>query len=152
MTTSRPFRFGVIAAQGPSGADWIAKARRIEQLGFATLLVPDGVRYTLSPFVALATAAAATTTLRLGTYVLANDFRHPTMVAKDAASLDLLSGGRLELGIGAGRPAADADNRALGLGFDSGGTRLARLAESIALLKRLLAGESVTASGAHYTL
>src|SRR3954449_7150564 len=136
MTTPRPFRFGVVAAHARSAADWVAKARRIEQLGYSTLLVPDGLRYTFSPFVALASAAAATTTLRLGTYVLANDFRHPTMVAKEAATLDVLSGARFDLGIGAGRPAADADNRALGQGFDSGATRLARLAESISIVKR----------------
>jgi len=144
------FRFGVVAAQAQTPADWLAKAQRIEGLGFDPLLIPDGMRYTLSPFVALAAAAAATTTLRLGTYVLANDFRHPTMVAKEAASLDFLSSGRFELGLGAGRPDAAADNRALGLDFDSGGVRVARLAESFGLIKRLLAGETVSASGPYY--
>ncbi len=109
----RSFRFGVVAAQAASGADWIAKAQRIEGLGYATLVVPDGIRHTLGPFPALAAAAAATTTLRVGTYVVANDFRHPTMLAKEAASLDFVSGGRLELGMGAGRPSAAGDNRAL---------------------------------------
>jgi probable F420-dependent oxidoreductase len=148
----KQFRFGVVAAQAPTAADWLARAQRIEALGFDTLLVPDGIRYTLSPFVALAAAAAATSTLRFGTYVLANDFRHPTLVAKEAASLDFLSGGRFELGLGAGRPAASADNGALGLDFDSGSVRVARLAESIGLVKRLLAGETLSASGAYYQM
>jgi len=148
----KPFRFGVVAAQAASGADWIAKAQRIEGMGYATLVVPDGLRYTLGPFPALAAAAAATTRLRVGTYVLANDFRHPTMLAKEAATLDFVSGGRFELGMGAGRPAAAGDNRALGQEFASGGVRLARLAESVGLVKRLLAGEEVTHTGTHYTL
>ncbi len=148
----RSFRFGVVAAQAASGADWIAKAQRIEGLGYATLVVPDGIRHTLGPFPALAAAAAATTTLRVGTYVVANDFRHPTMLAKEAASLDFVSGGRLELGMGAGRPSAAGDNRALGLNFDRGGVRLARLAESVDIVKRLLAGETVTHARAHYAL
>jgi probable F420-dependent oxidoreductase len=149
---SKPFRFGVVTAQAPSGRDWLAKAQRIESLGYSTLVMPDGLRYTLSPLPALAAAAAATRTLRVGTYVLANDYRHPVMLAKEAASLDLLSDGRLELGLGAGRPAADEDNRMLGLSFDSGSVRLARLAESLAIVKRLLAGEKVTCAGTYYAV
>ena len=97
--STRKFRFGVVAAQAGSGQQWQDKARRIESLGFATLVLPDTLQYTLSPFPALAAAAAATRTLRVGTYVLANDYRHPVMLAKEAATLDFLSGGRLELGI-----------------------------------------------------
>ncbi|HEY3059932.1 MAG TPA: TIGR03621 family F420-dependent LLM class oxidoreductase [Chloroflexota bacterium] len=148
----RPFRFGVVAAQAASGADWLAKAQRIETMGYSTLVMPDGMRYTLGPFPALAAAAAATTRLRVGSYVLANDFRHPTMLAKEAATLDFVSGGRFELGMGAGRPSAVGDNHALGLDFASGGVRLARLAESIGIVRRLLAGETVTHTGTHYSL
>jgi probable F420-dependent oxidoreductase len=86
----------------------------------------------------------------VGTYVLANDYRNPVQLAKDAATVDLLSGGRFELGIGVGRPDAAADNRMLGVTFDSGAVRVARLAESLALLKALLSGESATATGPHY--
>jgi probable F420-dependent oxidoreductase len=146
----QPFRFGVVAAQAASGEEWIAKARRVEALGYATLVVPDGLRYTLAPLPALAVAAAATRTLRVGTYVIANDLRHPVLLAKDVATLDALCGGRFELGIGAGRPAAAEDNRMLGLALDSGGVRVARLTESLALLKTLLAGQTVTATGAYY--
>lgn len=148
----RPFRFGVVAAGARSGAAWVAQARRIEELGYATLMIPDGLSYTLAPFPALSFAAAATTTLRVGTYVLANDYRNPVLVAKDAATLDFLSGGRLELGLGAGRPGAEADNRMLGMPFEAGGVRLARLAEALPLIKALLAGERVSAPGPHYAI
>ena len=118
-----PFRFGVVTAVASGGEEWAARARRIESLGFSTLVMPDGLRYTLAPMPALAAAAAATRTLRVGTYVIANDFRNPVLLAKEAATLDVLSGGRFELGMGAGRPAAADDNRMLGIGFDSGGVR-----------------------------
>jgi probable F420-dependent oxidoreductase len=146
-----PFRFGVVAATAQSGLDWATKARRIEALGFNTLLVPDTLRYTLAPFPALAAAATATTSLRLGTYVLANDSRNPVVVAKDTATLDRLSDGRLELGIGAGRPGAEADNRMLGVSFDSGARRLARLAESVGIIKSLLGGQRTTRNGQFYS-
>jgi probable F420-dependent oxidoreductase len=136
----RPFRFGVVAAFARGGDDWAARARQAESLGYATLVVPDNLRHSLAPFPALAMAAAATQALRVGTYVLANDLRHPRLVAKDAASLDLLCGGRLELGIGAGRPSASEDYRALGVPFESGRVRLAHLAESLRTLKAELAG------------
>ncbi|HUY99429.1 MAG TPA: TIGR03621 family F420-dependent LLM class oxidoreductase [Thermomicrobiaceae bacterium] len=144
------FRFGVVAAQARSGDDWAEKARHVERLGFATLVVPDGLRYTLAPMPALVAAAAATQSLRVGTYVIANDYRHPVMLAKEAATVDWLSGGRLELGIGAGRPDAATDNAMLGLPFDSGRVRLERLAESLAIVKPLLSGQTVDFTGRHY--
>ncbi len=152
MSQSHRFRFGVVTAQAASGREWAEKARRIESLGFATLVVPDNLQHTLAPFPALAAAAAATTTLRVGTYVLANDERHPVMLAKDAATLDLLTGGRFELGIGAGRPEAAADNAMLGLPFDPGSVRVARLAEALSIVKPLLVGGTVDHDGAHYTV
>jgi probable F420-dependent oxidoreductase len=145
----RPFRFGVVAAQARSADEWADKARHVESLGYATLLVPDNVQYTLAPLPALAVAGAATHTLRLGTYVLANDFRNPVLLAKDAATLDLLSNGRFELGIGAGRPNAEADYRMLGVPFDAGALRVARLAESLTILKSLFAGERASTPGDH---
>lgn len=148
---THPFRFGVVTAFARSGDEWAEKARRIEALGYSTLVVPDNLRFTLEPFGALVAAAAATRTLRLGTYVLANDYRNPVLLAKAAATLDLLSGGRLELGLGAGRPDAAGDNRMLGLPFDRGGVRVSRLAESLGLLKRLLAGGTVDAPGPYYS-
>ncbi len=145
-----PFRFGVVAAHARSGEEWAAKARHIEALGYATLVIPDNLQHTLAPLPALAVAATATRTLRVGTYVLANDYRNPVMLAKDAATLDLLSGGRFELGIGAGRPTAATESRMLGVPFEAGGVRLARLAESLAIIKPLLAGQRVTATGPQY--
>jgi probable F420-dependent oxidoreductase len=150
--STRPFRFGIVAARADSGAAWMEKARRIEALGYATLVIPDNIEHTLAPMPALAMAAAATRALRVGTYVLANDYRNPVMLAKEAATLDLLSNGRFELGIGAGRPGAAADNRMLGIPFDPGGVRLARLAESLAIIKPLLAGERVSREGTHYSV
>src|SRR3954454_3282099 len=104
MMAHRPFRFGVVAAQARSGEEWVAKARRVEALGYATLVIPDNLQHSLTTLPALAPVAAATRTLRVGTYVLANDYRNPVMLAKYAATLDLLSDGRFELGLGAGRP------------------------------------------------
>lgn len=152
MKAHRPFRFGVVAAQARTGEEWAEKARRVEALGYATLVMPDNVEHSLAPIPALAAAAAATRSLRVGTYVLANDYRNPVLVAKEAATLDLVSGGRFELGMGAGRPSAAGDNRMLGVPFDPGGVRVARLAESIALVKALLAGECVSATGTHYAV
>jgi probable F420-dependent oxidoreductase len=134
----RPFRFGVVAAAARSAADWTEKARRVEALGFDTLVIPDTLGHTLSPFVSLSVAAAATTRLRLGTYVLANGLRHPLLVAKEAATLDFLSGGRFELGIGAGRPAAEGDYQTLGIEFESGGKRVAKLDATLQTLRGLL--------------
>src|SRR5207237_1972130 len=142
--------FGVVAASARSGEEWASKARQVESLGYTTLVIPDGLNYTLSPLPALAAAAAATRALRVGTYVLVNDFRHPVLLAKEAATLDVLSGGRFELGIGAGRPDAAAENRMLGLSFDSGAVRVARLAESLQILKALLAGQRPRGDGAYY--
>jgi probable F420-dependent oxidoreductase len=147
---TREFRFGVVAG-ARSGEEWLEKARRIEGLGFDVLLVPDTLQYTPAPFPALAAAAAVTSRLRIGTYVLANDYRNPVMLAKEAATVDLLSGGRLELGIGAGRPAAEGDNAMLGLEFDSGAARVSRLEASLAIIKRLLAGQEVDSTGSYYS-
>jgi probable F420-dependent oxidoreductase len=150
VSTEHPFRFGVVAAQARSGEEWADKARRVESMGYSTLLMPDGLRHTLAPLPALAAAAAVTRSLRLGTYVIANDFRNPVLLAKEAATLDVLSGGRFELGLGVGRPAAAEDNRMLGLPFDPGKVRVDRLAEALALIKPLLAGERATAPGPYY--
>jgi probable F420-dependent oxidoreductase len=135
MNTVHAFRFGVVAALARSGSEWLDKARRVESLGYSTLLMPDVLRYALGPLPALAAAAAVTRSLRVGTYVLANDFRHPVMVAKESATLDFVSDGRFELGLGAGRPDAAQDNDLLGILFESGGARLARLAESLRVIK-----------------
>jgi probable F420-dependent oxidoreductase len=144
----RPFRFGVNVRTAGSAAEWAAKARKVEDLGYSVLLVPDHLADLLAPFPALAAAAAATKRLRLGPGVLNNDFRHPVLTAREAATLDVLSDGRLELGIGAGHMQSEYEQA--GMPFDPGATRVERLAESVVIIKRLLAGEAVTAAGCHY--
>jgi probable F420-dependent oxidoreductase len=147
---SRPFRFGVVVAQARSGDELAAWARRVEGLGYSSWLMPDTLGQTLAPLPALAAAAAATRSLRVGTFVLANDFRNPVLLARESATLDFLSNGRFELGLGAGRPAAESDARKLGIPFESGGSRVDRLAEALGIISALLSGERATATGPHY--
>lgn len=135
---SRPFRFGIVAARAQSGDDWIALARRAEELGYSTLLVPDRIGPVLSPLPALAIAAGATRTLRLGTFVLANGLRSPALLAREIATLDYLSGGRFELGIGTG--VSENDFVQAGVPYGSPGARVERLAATVSTLKTLLTG------------
>ena len=101
--SARPFRFGVQVSDAPSASAWSDMARKMENLGYSTLFMPDHfIDTALAPMVAISFAAAATTTLRIGMLVLGNDYKHPAVAAKEAATLDLLSDGRLEFGLGAG--------------------------------------------------
>lgn len=150
-----PFRFGLVADRADSLPGLLETARRAEASGFATLLLRDhlvdepfGPQF--APLAGLAAVAMATTTLRLGTLVLDNDFRHPAVLAKELLTLDALSGGRLEVGLGAGWLAAEY--RQSGIPFDRAGVRIDRLAESLAVLDQLLRGESVTRDGTHVRL
>lgn len=147
----RPFRFGVVTAYAPSSAAWIATARKAEELGYSTLLMPDRTNGgTLAPFSALAIAAGATTRLRVGSYVFANDLRHPLMLAREAATLDLLSDGRFEPGLGTG--VSPSDFQQMGLQFLDAGTRVGHLAEAVQILKRLFTEEVVNFTGKYYTI
>jgi probable F420-dependent oxidoreductase len=146
--TVRPFRFGLSVRGAENAAGWRDKARRAEALGFSTLLVADHLAEMFPPLSPLVAAADATESLRVGTFVLNNDFRHPALLAREAAAIDLLTDGRLELGLGAGHMASEY--REAGLQFDAASTRIERLAESVHILKGLLAGEAVTFEGAHY--
>ena len=146
----RPFRFGVTAPTPDAGTDWIERARRVERLGYSILVVPDHFRDHLAPVPALTAAALATTRLRVGSLVFSNDFRHPAVLARDAATIDVLSGGRFELGLGAGWLRAEYDQA--GIPFDAPGTRVERLEEAVTIIKGLLAGERVTFAGRHYTV
>ena len=150
MATDRRFRFGAQLSFAGSGPEWAAKARKVEALGYATLCVPDHFDDQLAPLPALAAAAAATSSLRLGTLVLANDYRHPLLVAKEAATVDLLSGGRLELGMGAGWLQRDYDQS--GIACDPPGVRIDRLTEGLAVVKGLLAGGAFSFRGKHYEI
>ena len=148
MDKRRPFRFGVQAAGVASRDEWVARAYRVEALGYDILLLPDhfGVQY--APFPALAVAAEATIDLRVGTFVNAVDFHHPAMLAKEAATLDTLSQGRFELGLGAGWLKDEYD--AAGLAFEAPGTRIDRLAEALTIVKGLFGPDPVNFAGAHY--
>lgn len=145
-----PFRFAVQQGSARSGVAWAATARRAELLGYDMLVMPDHLGRQLSPFAALAAAAAATTRLRVGAFVFANDYRHPLILAREAATLDLLSGGRFEMGLGAGWMTGDYSQ--LGMAYDPAPRRIDRLEEAIPLIKRLLAGETVTHEGPNYHL
>jgi len=155
MANQHVFRFGVINEQTAAPDAWIAHVRRVEECGYSTFLIrdhfaPDYFGDQFAPFAALTAAACATTSLRVGTLVFDNDYRHPVMLAKEAATLDLLSGGRLELGIGAGWLQSEYDQA--GMIYDPPGVRIQRLSEAIAVLKGLFAEPPLTFAGAHYTI
>ena len=142
--------FGVGVAVSFSGEGGVERGHRADALGYATFVMPDTLGPTLTPIPSLGVLAGATRALRLGTYVLVNDFRNPVLLARETAALDLLSGGRFELGLGAGRPGVEADHRKLGVPHDPGGIRVARLAEAVAVIEALLSGETAGAGGPHY--
>jgi len=155
LMKSRPFRFGVLCEQMNTQHTWVTKARQIEDTGYATLLIRDhfisepfGDQF--APIAALMAAADATTTLRVGNLVLDNDYRHPVILAKEAATLDVLSNGRFELGLGAGW--AKSEYEQAGMPFDAPGVRVGRLEESLQVIKGLWAAGSLTFSGTYYTI
>jgi probable F420-dependent oxidoreductase len=151
----RAFRFGIINEQSHALGAWTVRAQRAEALGYATFLirdhlVPDFFGHQLAPLPALMAAACATYTLRVGALVIDNDYRHPAMLAKEAATIDLLSGGRFELGLGAGWLRAEYEQA--GLVFDPPGVRIDRLEEALAVLKGLFSGAPLVFSGKHYAI
>ena len=148
---TKPFRFGV-QASGAFGSrqEWVELARRVEDLGYSSLSLPDHFDEQLAPTVALMAAADATTTLRVGALVWCNDYRHPVVFAKEAATLDLLSDGRLELGLGAGWMRSDYDHA--GLSYDPPGVRIDRMLESIEILDGLFADGPFSFQGQHYRI
>jgi probable F420-dependent oxidoreductase len=145
---SRPFRFGLLASRADSPSQWRDLARRAEADGYSTLFVADHFGPQLAPIPAVMAAAAATTTLRVGTFVLDNDFRHPAALAKEAATVHLLTDGRFELGLGAGWNVADYEKT--GLPFDPPGVRVSRLQEALHIVKAFFTGEPVTFEGQFY--
>src|SRR2546423_367091 len=145
---TRPFRFAAQIARAGSALEWADKARRAEALGHSTLTMPDHFGDQLAPVPALMAAAAATTNLRIGTLVFCNDYKHPLVLAKEAATLDLLSGGRLELGLGAGWMRSDYEQA--GIPSDPPATRVDRFEEALSVMKGLFADGPVSFSGGHY--
>jgi probable F420-dependent oxidoreductase len=151
MGHPRPFRFGVQLANARSGAEWAELARRAEDLGYSTLFIPDHFGDQLAPMPALMAAADATHELRVGPLVLDNDYKHPVVVAREAATVDLLSDGRLELGLGAGWLTSDYERA--GIPLDPPAVRIARLEEGVAVVKGLLTGDGpFSFQGAHYNV
>lgn len=144
----RPFRFGVTCEFVADRKVWRAFCRRVESIGCTNLLVSDHFGEQLALIPALAAAIDATTTLRVGALVACNDFRHPVMYAKELASLDVLSEGRIDWGIGAGWLASEYET--IGLPFDSPGVRVDRLREAVALMKGCFGDDPFTFDGAHY--
>ncbi len=149
---SRPFRFIAQMPRFDSPGQWRDAIRRIEDLGFSTVAVADHITggWRMDPIVALTAAAEATSSLRLLTLVLCNDFRHPVVLHKSLAMLDVLSSGRVEIGLGAGW--LEDDFACTGMQLDPAGVRVDRLAEALAVLKRLFADEPAKFEGRHYTI
>ena len=142
------FRFGVQLSKADSGQAWRDGARKIEDLGYSTLFIPDHFDDQLGPLVALTVAAEATSTLRVGSLVFGNDYRHPVVLAKEVATLDLFSQGRVEFGLGAGWMTTDYEQS--GMSEDAAGARISRMAESLAVMKSLWSTGTSTFDGEFY--
>lgn len=145
----KAFRFGVVTGGHASRSGWIMLAQRVEELGYASLLLPDVLGTPLATMTALTVAAAFTMKLRVGSYVLVNDYRNPALLAREIATLDQLSDGRVELGLGAGN--WPHEYQQLGIPFDKAGTRVSRFAEGLSVIKQFFTAEIVNFSGTYYT-
>ena len=151
MSPGRPFRFAGSSSSAATGREFGEAARRVEALGYDTLLLADHFEqgwFAVGP--GLVTAAAATTTLRVGSLVSSNNFRHPALLARVAATIDVLSNGRLELGIGAGYQAPEYAQT--GINLPPPGERVERLRETLAIVKGLWAPEPLTLAGNYYRI
>lgn len=146
----RPFRFGVVAAHIQSRTSWVSTVQRAEALGYDTLLVVDHLTTSLGPLVALSVAAEVTKKIRVGSFVFCNDFRHPAVLAKEIATLDVLTEGRFEFGLGAGY--LPTDYHQSGIPLESAGVRVHRFEESVKLFKTIFTEETVNFSGNYYTI
>ncbi len=155
MAHQRPFRFGLFAEGVRSRKTLLDTARRAEDAGFSTFLIRDHFisepfGHQLAPLTTLATVATVTKHLRIGSLVLSNDYRHPVLLAKEAAMLDVLSEGRLELGVGAGFSRQEYEQA--GIPFDAAGVRAERLKEALQVLSGLFTGKPFTFAGKHYAV
>lgn len=150
MPSSRPFRFGIQVSTADSATAWTDLARKVEDLGYSTLFLPDHFGDQFAPIPALSVAAAVTTDLRVGALVFDNDYRHPLVLAKELATLDVLSNGRLEIGLGAGWMKSDYDQS--GIPFDEPSVRVDRFEEGLQIIKGLLGADPVDFHGEHYRI
>ena len=146
----RPFRFGIQASKANTRDLWVDLARRSEGNGYSCLTMPDHFDDQLAPVPALMTAANVTTTLRVGALVWDNDYKHPAVLAKELATMDVLSDGRLELGIGAGWMISDYEQ--MGIPYDSAKVRIDRFVEGLKVIKGAMAQGPFSFSGDHYTI
>ncbi len=144
------FRFGIQLDSAAPGLTWADTVRRVEDLGWSSLMMPDHFEEQLAVAPALAVAAEVTSSLRLGALVFGNDYRHPVVLAKDMATLDVLSGGRMEFGLGAGWMRSDYEKA--GLAYDRPGLRIERMVESLAIIRSLFGDGPVDFDGDHYTI
>lgn len=146
---ARPFRFGAQLFKLEEG-EWLERVRRVEELGYSTVFWPDHFGDQWEPVAALAAAAAVTERLRVGSLVYDVDYRHPVVLAKAAATIHLLSGGRHEFGLGAGWMKSDYDEA--GMTYDSPGVRISRLEEALQIIRSMWTEEKTTFSGKHYQI
>jgi probable F420-dependent oxidoreductase len=147
---AHPFRFGVQYSKPIEGTTWQETARRTEELGYSTLFVPDHFGDQLAPIAALSVAAEATTTLKVGALVFDNDYRHPVTLATEMATLDLLSSGRVELGLGAGWMRTDYEQS--GIAYDEPKVRVDRFAEALEVIRGMFGDGPFDFAGDHYTI
>jgi probable F420-dependent oxidoreductase len=150
MPHDRRFRFAVETHEPIGGKSWPDTAREMEALGYSTLFVPDHFDEGLGPIAAMASAVTATTTLRVGALVFDCDFRHPAVLARELATIDQLSQGRLEVGLGAGWKRLDYDRS--GIAMEAPEVRVDRMVEHTKVLRALFAEEPVTFAGEHYRI
>ena len=144
------FRFGVQLTGAADGPGWRAKARMVEDLGYSTLFLPDHFGDQWGPIVAMTIAAEATTTLNVGALVFDNDYRHPVVLAKEMATLDLATGGRVEFGLGAGWMKTDYDQS--GIEYDPPAARVDRFEEALAVYKEHWSPSGAEIVGKHYSV
>ncbi len=146
----RPFRFGVQASKAATAREWAELARRTEAAGYSVLTMPDHFTDQLAPVPALMAALDATTTLRVGALVFDNDYKHPVVLAKELATMDVLSDGRTEIGLGAGWMISDYEQA--GIPYDSPKVRIDRFVEGLAIIKGVMQDGPFSFSGQHYTV
>ncbi len=149
-STPRPFRFGVQVNGTGNRQEWVDLARQVEAYGYSTLTMPDHFGDQLAPVPALQCAADATTSLRLGALVYDNDYKHPVVLAKELATMDVLSDGRVEIGLGAGWMVSDYEQS--GIPYDAAGVRVSRFLEGLAVIKGALGAGPFSFEGEYYTI
>lgn len=150
MTAPRPFRFGIQASNAATRAEWVRLAKAAEDNGFSCLTMPDHFGDQLAPVPAMMTAADVTTTLRVGALVFDNDYKHPVVLAKELATMDLLSDGRTEIGLGAGWMISDYEQA--GMPYDAAGVRIDRFVEGLHIIRRSMEAGPFSFAGTHYTV